>query len=196
MFGGLARGRTRKNAFFYIKYSFKVKRPRFILFTFKSNSMSQTRLQKSLDWLTSRRQKAFSNYCCQSSAKPTFSFHASTTLFHSSQRRSIESTIQQGKAKNSATMRRSRTAKRKAPKTVTIGVFLEKKKKRHEWESCSKTEFLWFLLLHQTFLPQQHCFCLFLRTKQKLYLIELRPLTRGPLLKSKFKFSKHKCRVF
>lgn len=103
------------------KYSFKVKKAKFHPVHFQNKFYEPEQAEK-VPTLTSRRQKkkGFYNYCCQSTAKPTLSFHALLPYSIVATEGVHESRIQQGKAKNPATTRSSRIAKEKAPKTVTI----------------------------------------------------------------------------
>lgn len=124
VFGGLARGRSRKNAFFYIKYSFKVKSPSFILFTSKPNSMSQSRLKRCQHILQGdRKRKPSPTIAVNLQPSPLSPFMLPLPYSIVAREGVRQSRIKQGKEKNPTTMRSSRTAMGKAPKTVTLVFF-------------------------------------------------------------------------
>lgn len=123
--GGLARGRSRKNAFSTSsKYSFKVKSPSFILFTSKPNSMSQSRLKRCQHLLQGdRKRKPSPTIAVNLRPSPLSSFTLPLPYSIVAREGVCESRLKQGKVKNPTTTRSSKTAKGKVPKTVTFGLF-------------------------------------------------------------------------
>lgn len=119
------------------KYSFKVKPPSFILFTSKPISMTHSRLKRCQHLLQGEEKESLLFFLKQFQKtiagnpwpNPLSPFMLPVHYSIVAREGVCESRIKQGKAKNPTTMRSSRTAKGKAPKTVTIvcGFFFKKK---------------------------------------------------------------------
>lgn len=108
------------------KYSFKVRSPSFILFTSKPNSMSQSRLKRCQHLLQGdRKRKPSPTIAVNLRPSPLSSFMLLLPYSIVAREGVCESRLKQGKAKNPTTMRSSRTAKGKVPKTVTVGFFFK-----------------------------------------------------------------------